>query len=359
MKIASLRLAGIVAAAATLPAWAEEQALGTEETAGAKDPAAVEFIDENHRALHEEYRTGLAVCDNKYGKELSKLDTGYMSALEALLEKLERFRVVTAIDIVKLEIARVDMGAVRRSVHLLRRTRQGKRTARNLRNRPRKSREEESQQAYRRLAALRPGASENREIPDHERPDREGTGRQDNPAEPPETGRESRTAHGGDHPASLSTGEDEARAREGSTLEEDLAKGRPRATADSKDPPGPKFPILLPSHPWDSRNSNPSGPRNSLWRGNGLGPRPERGADGYPVLMRSLRAGEVDEIDPDKILSWGHVSAQSFGGKKYWAVNFIFTANTLFGLQECGGTALVRDGKVVKWVYTVSGRPIR
>ncbi len=355
MKIASFWLAGIAAAALPLPAGAQEPASAKEET-----PAAVEFIDENHRTLHEEYQTGLALCDDKHMEELSKLDTSYMSALETLLEKLIKLKVAAAMEIVKLEIARVDMGVVERSSIFS----NAPDKVKELRDIYEAARAKVEKKNLNRLVGvwlrydqglqkIEKSLTMNNQI---EKALAVRTIRQHikNPAKKVEQPKVAATP--GTPPVSVGEGTPRPwrKPRWKRPRDRETPGNGGRDASPLPEPPDPSSLATM-----DLPELKPLGTSELASAQSDLGPKPRRGTGGYPVLMRSLRAGEVDEIDPDKITSWGHVSPQSFGGENYWAVNFIFTANTLFGSQECGGTALVKGGKVVRWVYTVSGRPIR
>ncbi len=91
-----------------------------------------------------------------------------------------------------------------------------------------------------------------------------------------------------------------------------------------------------------------------------LGPEPKRSADGsVPVMMASIQAGHVKEIQLDKIEYWRWLGKDTVGGQEYWAGVVGYVASTIFGDINTEGKALIRNGKVVKWVYSGSEEAIK
>ena len=87
--------------------------------------------------------------------------------------------------------------------------------------------------------------------------------------------------------------------------------------------------------------------------------KPVKDADGtYPLLLASMKAGDVTEIKPDNIKSWGDVNKEKIDGTEFWTVNVKYETQTMFGKFETEAQARVRNGRVEKWVYTGSGEVI-
>lgn len=87
--------------------------------------------------------------------------------------------------------------------------------------------------------------------------------------------------------------------------------------------------------------------------------KPVRGEDrGYPLLLTSIRRGQVTDIKPDKIISWGEPNPAKVQGKDGWAVKVEYQAETIFGLQPVEAQALVVNGRVQGWFYTGSGEEV-
>lgn len=87
--------------------------------------------------------------------------------------------------------------------------------------------------------------------------------------------------------------------------------------------------------------------------------KPAKAEDGtYPLLVASMRSGEVTEIKLDNIKSWGDVAQEKIDGTDYWTVNVKYETQTMFGKFETEAQARVKNGKVEKWVYTGSGEVV-
>ncbi|MCB1277648.1 hypothetical protein [Prosthecobacter sp.] len=87
--------------------------------------------------------------------------------------------------------------------------------------------------------------------------------------------------------------------------------------------------------------------------------KPEKDADGaYPLLLASMKAGEVTEIKPDNVKSWGDAAQEKIDGTDYWTVNVKYETQTMFGKFETEAQARIKNGRVDKWVYTGSGEVV-
>lgn len=87
--------------------------------------------------------------------------------------------------------------------------------------------------------------------------------------------------------------------------------------------------------------------------------KPLRAADGtYPLLIASMKRGQVTEITPDNIKGWEEPQPTKIQGKNGWGVRLHYEAKTIFGLMPVDAQAMVLDGKVVGWYYTGSGEEV-
>jgi hypothetical protein len=87
--------------------------------------------------------------------------------------------------------------------------------------------------------------------------------------------------------------------------------------------------------------------------------KPTKNADGaYPLLLASMKAGEVTEVKPDNIKSWGDPAQEKIDGTEYWTVNVKYETQTMFGKFETEAQARIKNGRVEKWVYTGSGEVV-
>ncbi len=84
-----------------------------------------------------------------------------------------------------------------------------------------------------------------------------------------------------------------------------------------------------------------------------------RAADGsYPLLVASMKSGQVTEITLENITSWQEPQSTTMQGKNGWAVKVNFNAKTVFGPQPAEAQALVLNGRVVGWFFTGSGEEV-
>ncbi len=78
----------------------------------------------------------------------------------------------------------------------------------------------------------------------------------------------------------------------------------------------------------------------------------------YPLLVASMKRGQVTEIKPESILRWQDAQPVTIQGKQGWAVKVECNVKTIFGLQQIEAQALVLNGKVTGWYYTGSGEEV-
>jgi hypothetical protein len=87
--------------------------------------------------------------------------------------------------------------------------------------------------------------------------------------------------------------------------------------------------------------------------------RPVRSSDGtYPLLIASMRRGQVTDIKPERIVSWGEPMVTQMQGKTGYAIKVSYNADTIFGPQQVDAQALVVNGQVQGWFYVGSGEEV-
>lgn len=83
--------------------------------------------------------------------------------------------------------------------------------------------------------------------------------------------------------------------------------------------------------------------------------KPAKDADGtYPLLLASMKSGQVTEIKPESIKEWGE--PQLTDGT--WTVIVKYETQTMFGKFDTEAQAQIKNGKVEKWIYTGSGEVV-
>jgi hypothetical protein len=109
---------------------------------------------------------------------------------------------------------------------------------------------------------------------------------------------------------------------------------------------------------WEHRNDTPAAepPKPVAASSDG---KPEQAPDGtYPLLMASMKTGQVTEVTPFNITKWGSAEQAEFRGEKCWNVTIDYTADTAFGKFPGVAVAKVVGGRVAGWFYRDSGEVI-
>jgi hypothetical protein len=78
----------------------------------------------------------------------------------------------------------------------------------------------------------------------------------------------------------------------------------------------------------------------------------------YPLLIASMKRGQVTEIHPEHVTRWQDAQPVTIQGKQGWAVKVECNVKTVFGMQPVEAQALVLNGKVTGWYYTGSGEEV-
>lgn len=112
---------------------------------------------------------------------------------------------------------------------------------------------------------------------------------------------------------------------------------------------------------WEAKKLAESQPKTAPAAATGIGAlgKPEKDTEGkYPLLIASMKAGQVTEIKPDKVKEWGDAKNERIDGANYWTVVVKYETETMFGKFETEAQARVKDGRVEKWVYVGSGETV-
>ena len=88
---------------------------------------------------------------------------------------------------------------------------------------------------------------------------------------------------------------------------------------------------------------------------NQIGQIPKRSNDGrVEIMINSLMAGEVSEIKINEVSNWGPIRYEIVDGEPYWTGTVTYNTTSLFGTFPTEAMALMRNGKVIDWLYTGS-----
>lgn len=91
------------------------------------------------------------------------------------------------------------------------------------------------------------------------------------------------------------------------------------------------------------------------------GPKPKVESGGIVTAMvESLRFKQIKETTEDRITAWGDLNIEQFEGTSYWTGTIQCTVdNPIFGPTPTELMALIRDDKVVKWLYSGSKEEVQ
>ncbi len=92
------------------------------------------------------------------------------------------------------------------------------------------------------------------------------------------------------------------------------------------------------------------------------GPKPSREASGgvIPAMLQSLRDKQIKETTEDRIIAWGDLNVEQINGGTFWTGTIQCTVdNAIFGPTPTELMALIRDDKVVKWLYSGSKEEVQ
>ncbi len=101
-----------------------------------------------------------------------------------------------------------------------------------------------------------------------------------------------------------------------------------------------------------AKNAPPSAKGGTAKAGND---KPVKDKDGtYPLLVASMKSGQVTEIKPETIKEWGEPVLED----GIWKVNVKYETMTMFGKFDTEAQAQIKNGVVDKWIYTGSGEVV-
>ncbi len=84
------------------------------------------------------------------------------------------------------------------------------------------------------------------------------------------------------------------------------------------------------------------------------------GDDEIIALMKdSIASGAVDEFTSDQVKGWKANGEETIDGTEYQTGLAAYEAATIFGVRPVQAKALIKDGKIERWVYAKSGMEIQ
>lgn len=83
------------------------------------------------------------------------------------------------------------------------------------------------------------------------------------------------------------------------------------------------------------------------------------GLDAVSAMKASINAAEIKEFKADQVQEWTSGPDETIDGENYQIGLASYKAETLFGVRVIQAKALIKDGKVQRWVYSKSGMDMK
>ena len=68
-------------------------------------------------------------------------------------------------------------------------------------------------------------------------------------------------------------------------------------------------------------------------------------------MKASFESGEYEDFKNSKIIRWTPVTANKVGGMNCWTATVIYNRQSFFGSIEAEAMAMMRNDRIIKWVY--------
>lgn len=81
--------------------------------------------------------------------------------------------------------------------------------------------------------------------------------------------------------------------------------------------------------------------------------------DVVKVMQDSIRAAQIKEFTFEQVLDWTAEADETVDGDSYQTGLASYKAETIFGVKTIQAKALIRDGKVQRWIWPKSGMDIK
>ena len=77
------------------------------------------------------------------------------------------------------------------------------------------------------------------------------------------------------------------------------------------------------------------------------------------AMQESVKSGSIKEFKFEQVEGWKAGEEESGDGESYQTGLAAYKAQTIFGEKTVQAKALIKGGKVVKWIYAKTGMEIR
>jgi hypothetical protein len=81
--------------------------------------------------------------------------------------------------------------------------------------------------------------------------------------------------------------------------------------------------------------------------------------DAVKLMQESVRTGQIKEFTFDQVLAWKAEADETIDGETYQTGLASYKAETIFGVKTIQAKALIKNGKVQRWIWPKSGMEIK
>ena len=134
-------------------------------------------------------------------------------------------------------------------------------------------------------------------------------------------------------------------------LHQQLASKPPQATAPT--PAKPAAPAAAPAP------AKPAAPAAAPAPAKPAAPAAAAQADVVKIMQASISAKQIKEFDAKQVNNWAVDADETIDGQIYQTGLVTYKAETIFGVKNIQARALIKDGKVVRWIWPKSGVEIK
>jgi hypothetical protein len=77
------------------------------------------------------------------------------------------------------------------------------------------------------------------------------------------------------------------------------------------------------------------------------------------AMQASVSTAQIKEFTREQVLSWKEEPDETVEGVTFQVGTLIYKKETIFGVKSISAKALIRDGKVQRWISAKSGEEIK
>ena len=131
------------------------------------------------------------------------------------------------------------------------------------------------------------------------------------------------------------------------------APAKPAAPAATPAPAKPAAPAAAPAP------AKPAAPAAAPAPAKPAAPAAAAQADVVKIMQASISAKQIKEFDAKQVNNWAVDADETIDGQIYQTGLVTYKAETIFGVKNIQARALIKDGKVVRWIWPKSGVEIK